>query len=256
LKFPKSLTSLNAIRVYIILGSLVLLFFVGNDFVMPWYVDRGGEMPTPSVIGMRFEDAQQILDSLGLSPRQGDIRLDNKYPIGSVINQNPPPGKMVNQGRRIYLTISGGEKLVIIPNLKGRTIRDATFQLERQGLKLGSIQYALSDEFPMNTVISQEVPFGMKVRRETYVSVTVSQGRTAASIAVPDLNGKTLTEAEKVLKEMGLTLGNVTYQPLPNFLPNTIIDQFPHIGEMVPMGQAVDVVVVRAGDKGGEKFEF
>jgi eukaryotic-like serine/threonine-protein kinase len=256
LKFPKSLTSRKAIRFYIIASILVIFFFLGNDMLMPWYVNRGGKMPTPSVIGMRFEEAQRILDSMGLSPRQGDIRPDNKYPIGSVINQNPPPGKVVNSGRRVYLTISGGEKLVVIPNLKGRTIRDATFALERQGLKLGTIQYALSDEFPVNTVISQETPADMKARRETYVSVTVSQGKTAASIAVPDLNGKTLADADKILKGIGLVLGNVNYQPLPNFLPNTIIDQFPHIGEMVPAGQAIDVVVVKAGEKSGEKFEF
>jgi len=222
---------------------------------MPWYVNKGGEMAVPSVIGLKFEDAQRLLDSLGLSPRQGDIRPDNKYPIGSVINQNPTAGKMVNQGRRIYLTISGGERLVVVPNIKGRTIRDATFQLDREGLKLGTTQFSVSDEFPINTIISQSVPADMKVKRETYISVVVSQGKTAPSIQVPSLNGKTLTEAQKILKDIGLILGNVNYQPLPNFLPNTIIDQFPHVGELVPYGQAVDVIVVKAGVKSGEEFE-
>lgn len=215
---------------------------------MPWYVDRGGEMSTPSVIGMKFEDAQRLLDSLGLNGMQGDIRADHKYPVGSVINQNPPPGKLVNHGRRIYLTISGGEKLVVVPNLRGRTVRDGTFRLEREGLKLGSIEYATSDEFPPNTIISQQIPPDMKVRHDTYVSVVVSEGKTSNRVAVPNLNGKTLADAEQALKAIGLVLGNVAFEPLPSFLPNTIIDQFPHSGETVSQGQAVDVVVVKEAE--------
>jgi len=212
-------------------------------------------MATPLVVGLKFEDAQSKLDSMGLNGMQGDIRADNKYPVGSVINQNPPPGKMVNAGRRIYLTISGGEKLVVVPTLRGRTLRDATFQLEREGLKLGSVEYDTSDQYPPNTVISQQVAPSLKVRHQTYVSVVVSQGRSSDRIAVPALNGKTLTDAEQTLKSHGLTLGNVTYQPLPNFLPNTIIDQFPHAGELVGITQAVDVVVVKAADTHGDGAE-
>ena len=255
LKFLASLKSRRAIRFYVVFGLLVVMFFACNNLLMPWYVNKGGEIPTPSVIGVKFEVAQQLLDSLGLSPRQGDIRPDNKYPIGTVINQNPVAGKMVNQGRRVYLTISGGERLVVVPNIKGRTLRDATFQLEREGLKLGEIKYDTSGEFPANTVISQDVPADMKIKRESQVAVTISQGKTAPNTQVPNLNGKTLTEAEKILKGMGLILGNINYQPLANFLPNTIIDQFPHVGELVPAGQAIDVVVVKAANSKGEIFE-
>ena len=65
---------------------------------------------------------------------------------------------------------------VLVPNLKGRTIRDAKFALEREGLKLGGIEYRPSDDFPASTIMEQEVAAGQQVKRDRYVAVVVSQG--------------------------------------------------------------------------------
>jgi serine/threonine-protein kinase len=249
------LKSRRAVRIYITIGILIALFFVFNNLVMPWYVTGAGQVKVISVVGMRFDDARKVLDSLGMDVRQGDIRTDSKYPIGTVINQNPIPGRTVNKGRRIYLTLSGGEKLVTVPGLRGRTLRDARFQLEREGLRMGAEEYAVSDTFPENTIISQSVLPDIKIKRDAYVSVVVSLGKTSERVTVPELSGKTLQAATDILAALGLKIGNVSYQPLANFLPNTIIDQFPHIGEQVPRGQAVDVVVVRVGEKAKEGYE-
>jgi serine/threonine-protein kinase len=195
LKIPKALKSRRFITSTTVVAVLVGLFFLLNNVVMPAYVRQGGQVKVISVVGMKFESAQRYLDSIGLDARQGEIRADNKYAIGDVISQNPIAGKIVNHGRRIYLTISGGEKLVAIPNLRGKTVRDGTFDLDRVGLKLGTVEYAVSDDFPANTIMSQSLQADLKVKRETYLSVVVSQGRSGERVAVPDLRSKTLKEA-------------------------------------------------------------
>jgi serine/threonine-protein kinase len=172
-----------------------------------------------------------------------------------VILQNPSDGAKVKRGRRIYLAISGGELLAVVPNLKGRTLRDAKFSLEREGLRLGTIEYQSSEEYPPNTIIDQLTATGARVKKETYVSVIVSQGVVTEKIPVPDLYGKTLADAQKLLTAGYLKLGNITYVPSPDLLPNTIIQQFPHAGELVQSGQAVDLIIVQAGDKKKELFE-
>ena len=202
-----------------------------------------------------FETAQYVLDSLGLVAREGDKRNDKSFPEGTVINQNPIAGRKVNKGRRVYLTISSGEQLVIVPNLKGRTLRDAKFQLERQELKLGTIEYQPSNEFPENTIIEQRVSPGAKVRKDVYVSLIVSRGKVLDKIAVPNLTGKTLTQVRQILASKGLQLGTVTYQNVANLLPNTIVDQFPRAGEMIVADQAINVFVVQAGEKKKEVLE-
>lgn len=254
-KLTTILLSTTAKKIYLALAFLLVLFFVCNDMLIPWYVKGRGVVEVPSVSGLPYDQAEKLLDSIGLSPRKGDVRLDRNLPEGIVIIQNPLSGSIVKHGRRVYLTVSGGEVAVAVPNLKGRTIRDAKFALEREGLKLGAIEYRPSDDLPQSTIIAQDVAPGQQVKRDRYVSVVVSQGRISEKLPVPDLNGKTFTEAQKLLTALGLKLGNVTLVPSPELLPNTIVQQFPLAGEFVDHGQAIDLFVVQGGEKPKESLE-
>ncbi|MBI1807239.1 MAG: PASTA domain-containing protein [Ignavibacteria bacterium] len=253
--YKKILTSNRSRKIFLYLGVILLLFFLCNDLVIPWYVNHGGVLTVPSVVGVNFDLAKRILDSLGLEGRQADVRLDREHPAGEVIIQNPMAGDKVKKGRRIYLTVSGGELLVTVPNVKGRTLRDARFGLEREGLKLGAVEYQSSEEFPTNTIIEQKIAPGTKVKKDVYVSVIVSQGSVSQSIIVPDVTGKTLTQAGIILSGSGLRSGNVTYIPSADLLPNTVVDQYPRGGERVINGQAVDLFVVQGAEKKKEILE-
>ena len=237
------------------MAILAALFFVCNDVLLPWYVNTGEPIEVPSVIGMKFEEAEKLINSLGLEARKGDVRMDKEHPAGSVVIQNPSEGSKVKRGRRVYLTVSGGELLVLVPNIKGRTLRDAKFALEREGLNLGAIEYQSSDQYPLNTIIEQHVTPGTKVKRNVFISVVASQGLVSEKVTVPDLNGKTFVDAQKLLINSGLKLGNITYVPSPDLLPNTVVQQFPIAGELVMNGQAVDIFVVQATDKKDGLFE-
>lgn len=234
---------------YWIIGMFFFFLFMMDSFVMPWYVNKGGTLTVPNVVGLKEEHARKLLDSLHLEPKIGDIRPDNTYPVGYVVAQNPQPHQVVKTGRRIYLTISGGEQLVIVPSLKGRTIRDSKFTLDRIGLKQGSIQYRTSVDFPEGTIITQDVPPGSKVKRGAYISITVSAGESIDSIYIPSLIGKTLSEAQKILRAKGLSIGNIIYQVNEEVLPNTIIDQLPRENEIVTTKKEVDLFVAQASEK-------
>lgn len=242
-------------RVYLVLAIGLVFFVVCNDFLIPWYVNQGGILMVPSVVGMNFDDAVRVLDSLGLEARKGDVRMDREHPEGVVIIQNPVAGDRVKSGRRIYLTVSGGELLVTVPSVKGRTIREARFVLEREGLKLGAVEYQPSDSFPQNTVVEQGVAAGTKIKRDKYVSVVVSQGSLSQKVTIPDLSGKTLTEATNLLASIGLKPGNISYVPSMDLLPNTVVDQYPRGGELVPLGSAVDLIIIQGGEKKKELLE-
>lgn len=236
-------------KVYLFLALLLVLFFACNDFIIPWYVNQGGVVELPSLVGLELSAARRILDSLHLETRKADVRLDNEHPAGVVIIQNPAAGEKVKRGRRIYLTLSGGESTVVVPNIRGRTVRDTKFVLEREGLLMGTMEYAPSDSFPQNTVIEQHPSPGSKLRRDSYVSVVVSQGSVFQKVAVPDLAGKTFKEASSMLLQSGLKVGNITYLPSADLLPNTIIEQYPRSGEMVANGQAIDLFIVQGGEQ-------
>ncbi len=253
--FNKFLKTSRAKKIFLTLASLLMLFFLINDLLMPWYVNVGGVIVVPPVIGLKFEDASILLDSLGFEPIKADARLDREHPEGIVVNQNPFDGSKVKHGRRIYLTVSGGEFKVLVPDMRGRTVRDAKFQLEREGLKLGAVEYQYSDIYPANTVIEQKIAPGTKVKRDVYISIVESKGSMIEKISVPDVTGKTLAEATKMLTAMGLKLGNATYIPSSDLLPNTIVDQYPRSGEMVIAGQAIDLIIIHGAVKKKDIFE-
>jgi serine/threonine-protein kinase len=148
--------------------------------------------------------------------------------------------------------VSGGEVLVDVPLLRGKSTRDARFALERNGLKLGSIASDYSESFPENTVIDQTVAADRKIAKGSVVGITVSRGRSLQEITIPLVVGKTLAEAEKLLSAGGLKVGIVTYEPGFDLLPNTVVDQFPRAGEPGRPGQEVDLFVVKVGQPSGE----
>ena len=146
------------------------------------------------------------------------------------------------------MTISGGEELVDVPNLKGKSVREAAFNLEKYNLKLGMISYEPSDEIFANTIIRQETIPGTKIKSGNIINVTVSQGHSTDKHPVPDVSLKTINEAEKILTDDGFRIGKTTYQTNLDILPNTILEQYPRAGELLQLGQSIDVIVAQKTD--------
>lgn len=231
----------------IFLGIAIVFFVLMNYAALPWYVKHGGTLQVPNVTGLPIAEAREILIRAELQPIEGDTRADPEQPVGTVVFQNPPPQSVVKKGRRVYVTTSVGEVLVVVPQLRGRSLRDARFALERYGLKLGGIAYEGSDQYPENTIVAQSVGADMKISKGSRVGVMVSSGPRGTGTVVPNTVGRTLAESERLLQGAGLNVGNVTYQLSYELIPNTVVEQFPRAGETAFAGQKVDLFVVKVG---------
>ncbi len=216
-----------------------------DSILLPWYVNRDGVVNVPNLAGVKYEEAVSSLEELGLDPRQAGMRYDDKYPAGVVITQNPSEGAIVKKGRRVYLTVSGGDQLVIVPNLKGKSIRDAKFSLERLGLILGEMEYDFSGDFPENTIKDQSISAGTEIKKKSHISVIISQGKNTNQIVVPDLVGKSLAAAEQLIIQSGFTVGHIIYQQSKILLPNTVVEQSPREGELTTQGYPIDLFVTK-----------
>jgi beta-lactam-binding protein with PASTA domain len=241
-------------RLLVVAGSLVGLFVLVNYIVLPLYVNAAGHVTVPSVVGVPKEEAFRTLEDADLLPVEADTRPDPEHPPGTVVQQNPLANAVVKEGRRVYVSLSGGEIQVPVPSLRGRSLRDARFALERHGLKLGSVAFDTSDSFPENTIIAQSVGADARVSKGTMVNITVSRGRQLSAAQVPLVIGKTLGEAQGILRAAGLRVGIVTYQQSFDLLPNTVVDQFPRPGEVLGPGQGIDLFVVQTG-RPAEEFQ-
>jgi serine/threonine-protein kinase len=230
-----------------ILGSIFVFLILVDYVLLPWYVSSH-EIKVPKVIGLKDQDAINILKDANLDPIASDTTFDEKVPKGSVMFQKPETGSIVKKGRRIYIIISGGEPMVSVPILKGHSLTEAKLSLERVGLKLGHVSEQASQN-PKSVIFDQQFTAGTQLKKGEMVGITVSIGPVEeGEITVPDLIGKSLTEAEKLLADSALTVGKVNYQPSFSLLPNTILDQYPSKGNKVNKGAAVDLFVTKSGD--------
>jgi eukaryotic-like serine/threonine-protein kinase len=229
-----------------ILGGFIVFILLMNNVVMPWYVSSP-EKPVPKVVGLDVSQAEKILDDSNLVAVIGDTTYDQSVPKGHIILQKPNAGEIVKVGRRIYLFVSGGEPVVSVPNLKGKSIRDAKFALERLGLSLGQIEDVPSNN-PKDMIFDQQYAAGTSLQRGQSVGVTMSVGNGEGLLTVPDLMGKSLVEAEKVLADSSLNIGKINYQRSYSLLPNTVVDQYPSKGSKVNPGTSIDLFVTKNSD--------
>jgi len=235
-------------KLSIAVAAAIALFLLLNNLALPLYVNHGGTLAVPGVTGLPLADARAQLETAGLQAVEAETRPDPDHPPGTVIFQNPAAQAKVKPGRRVYLTMSGGEALVVVPQLRGRSLRDAKFALERYGLQLGAVSYEPSTVYPENTIVAQSLGADARAARGSRVSVSVSAGSAASGgVSVPNVVGRTVNEAEKLLLAQKLTVGNITYQLSYELIPNTVVEQFPRAGESVPLGGKIDLFVVKAG---------
>lgn len=242
----KRFLTFSAILIIAFVGVVLLL----NNVILPWYVSRP-EKKVPWVVGMNQEKAIQLLKDSSLVPVISDTTFDAKFAAGTIIYQKPNADEVVKIGRRVYLFVSGGEPVVNVPNLKGKSLRDAKFALERMGLELGKVDSVMSDN-PKNMIFDQQYIAGTPLKQGDSVGVSLSTGSEFGSVIVPNLIGKSLTDAEKVLSDNLLKVGKINYQPSYSLLPNTVLDQYPSKGNKLNPGDAVDLFVTKAADDGND----
>jgi serine/threonine-protein kinase len=231
-------------KIIILVSAFLLLFLLFNSVIMPWYVKHASLVKVPNVVGLQFNEARQVLEKSGLDVKQGDVRYDESKPIGFVMDQNPPVEQMVKNGRRIYLTVCGGEQLVEVPKLIGRTLRDAKFTLEQRNLQVGEIVKKFTADYPEDAVVSQIIQPGSKVKRLTKVDLIVSNGQQIGDIIIPGVIGKKLEEARKILEDKKLKVGKLTYQA-SDAPSGQIIDQYPQRDKSAKENTPIDLFIAK-----------
>jgi len=241
MKMPTKKTKKKLLYIFV---GFVLFLIIIDYIALPLYVS-GREMKVPNVIGKQKDEAIKILDDAGFNPIVATSRYDQKYKKDYVVFQKPVPNTVVKEHRRIYLTISGGESLIKMPQLIGKTLRDAQVTLERSGFILGKID-SVESEFQPNTIVEQQYLEGRELASGTNVNIKVSIGPQVGMIRVPNILGKSLTDAMNILRANSLRVGAKTYIHSPSLLPNTVVDQQPGENALLKLGDSVNVVLTQS----------
>ena len=222
---------------------LVVAVILLNQFAMPWYTKHGEALAVPNVIAQRFEDAKELLELQGLDVVKAGEKNNAQLPFGYVVEQNPRPARLVKMGRRVYLTISSGEREFQMPNLVGLSETNARERLKSYSLLLEDIVYQYSLEEPRNVVMVQSEDPGTMVKVGAPIEITVSLGEPTENVIVPSLLAKTLDVAKRELQKAGLVVGKIAYKMDDEFIPNSVLHQSLDAGTEAAHSDTVDLLV-------------
>src|SRR4051794_8076334 len=90
----------------------------------------------PSLLGIRPEQARELLQGRSLLLSISGEREDSKYPAGSIASQTPMPGSQSPRGSAVQAVVSRGSAQLQVPNLVGLRAEDAGRQVTTAGLTL------------------------------------------------------------------------------------------------------------------------
>ena len=185
------------------IGVLVVVIGIISGYI--WYnkVYSSGDITVPSIVGMKQDDAKQLVESKKLNFVIGGKEKSDK-PEGTVIDCFPKSGTKVKSNSDVRVIISSGSDSLTVPNLVGVDFATAKDIISNSGLTLGNVSYRHSDDVAEGDVISQDPTADSKAQNGTKVNLVVSKGADAKYVTVPDVSGKNIEEAASIMAGSGL----------------------------------------------------
>ncbi|MDN3724267.1 PASTA domain-containing protein [Aequorivita sp. SDUM287046] len=116
-------------------------------FLILWWLristNHNERIEVPNLAKMSLDKVEEKLDEMDLRYEILDSANYNPdFPRFSVIEQIPKPGKFVKENRKLYLTLNpSGYRKIEVPDVLGRTRRQAEPTLLAMGFKIGKISY-------------------------------------------------------------------------------------------------------------------
>lgn len=166
------------------------------------------DVQIPDVVGMEQTEAQKTIEDAKLKYEKKSEEYNKDVPAGYIISQDPGymPNYNVKEGSTISVVVSLGQNLVKVPKVTGLTQEDATKQLEDLGLVV-NVEETYSSKVEAGYVIEQSVKENEEIDAGESITIKVSKG--TEKVTVPDLTGKTESEAKTAIKDAGLKLKTV-----------------------------------------------
>ena len=171
---------LQILRVFsgALLMLVVFVFFAGLALRIALH---GREVAIPDLAGLTVAQASEAALHNGL-----DLNIENKFysrtvPAGRILSQAPAAGSRVRRGWQVRVTESLGPQQVTIPDVVGEPVREASLDLRKASLDLGTLAHV---DAPGDTdmVLSQTPPPDAGVDQPR-VNLLLSQQGSGASDA-------------------------------------------------------------------------
>ena len=229
-------------KVLLLVGALVVTYFLFALVGMRAAL-RAREVEVPNVVGVPVDAATQQLADVGLTLRlDPNQRADDKFPAGTIVQQDPAAGAQARRQRSIRAWVSAGPRATTVPALVGQSERTARMRLGEDGLQIAGVSEFRSPDYPADAVIAQDPA---PDARAPQVSLLLNRGEEAATYVMPDVIGTNGERAAEALRARGFRVSIVGSQPYPGVPPGTVVRQQPAGGFRVGPSDSISIEVSR-----------
>lgn len=199
--------------------------------------------PVPDIRGKTVEEAQEMegVKDIFLIEVQG-TRTTEEYQPGQIVEQDPAAGRTRKSNLVIQVYVAAEPEKVPMKDLVGMEYRQARVLLTDMGLDLKiTTETVSSDKYGADAVI-ETVPVADEplVAGQTVI-LRVSTG--PETVTVPTFTGQDIANAVQNAQDLGLTVGEITYDTFSIAPQGQVIEQSIKPTNEVPGGTKISFTV-------------
>lgn len=248
-KMKKFFEEHKAVKVICIVLACILVFSLAmGGTYLALTLGRAKEVQIPDLSNMTLEQAQEEAKKLKIKIEVKEEKYHLEIPEGQIIEQDPKyqMNYKIKEGSTIKVIVSKGQEIVKMPKIVGLKRDEAINLLKETGLEY-EIKEENSDDVEKGIVIKQETEEGKEIQKDdeiaagTKIIVHVSMG--IEQVAVPDLSGKTESEAKTAISNAKLKWKS-TEKTSDSSKPNgVVVNQSISNGSMVDKNTEITITI-------------
>ena len=199
--------------------------------------------PVPDIRGKTVEEAQEMegVKDIFLIEVQG-TRTTEEYQPGQIVEQDPAAGRTRKSNLVIQVYVAAEPEKVPMKDLVGMEYRQARVLLTDMGLDLKiTTETVSSDKYGADAVIETVPAADEPLVAGQTVILRVSTG--PETVTVPTFTGQDIANAVQNAQDLGLTVGEITYDTFSFAPQGQVIDQSIKPTSEVPGGTKISFTV-------------
>jgi beta-lactam-binding protein with PASTA domain len=180
---------------------------------------HGHEVTIPDLAGMTVGEASDAALKTGV-----DLNIENKFysttvPAGRILSQAPAAGSSVRHGWQVRVTESLGPQQVTIPDVVGEPIREASINLRRMSLDLGTLAHIDAPGDPDMTLAQTPPPNAGVDQPRVNLLLSSTSGSASSAFVLPSFVGMSYAAANHQAMVLGLRVALVGEAAVPAAVP-------------------------------------
>ena len=229
---------ISVIAAVVVIGAIVGILVYNNSKKQ---AEENKEIEVPNLVGRVYDEVVEEYSKQGIEIIKDKVEYSSEQPEGSVISQTPEKGTKTKD-KKIKVVVSKGQKMVEVPDVTGKDIKVATYELEDTlGFKIER-EDVVSEKVASGIIILQDAKKGETLPYGSTIKLQVSKGDGKETVVVPNVLGKTESDAKNALEALGLTV-SVKYSEDKTKSNGVVIAQSYPQNQTLKQGTLVEITV-------------